>query len=295
MHEAVQQLINAFSLGSTYALLALGLAMVFSILGLINFAHGELVTIAGYTMYLVGQLGAPFWVQIPAAIAAAVIAALLMERIAFRPLRDASFVTLIFTSFAISIVIQNLLVALISPRQRAVAFPGAFNESFHFGSFTISSLQVMTTLACIGALLLLTVFLRRTNQGLGMLAASQDFQVTRLMGISADRVIAGAFALSGALAAIAAIFITARRGTVEPFMGFNPVLKAFVATVIGGLGSLEGAVAGGFLLAGIEVSLDATLPPGAAPFRDAFSLLIVVAILYLRPDGILRRTREIVL
>ena len=111
------------------------------------------------------------------------------------------------------------------------------------GAYTISVLQILTTAVCALALLTLHLFLRRTNQGLGMLAASQDFQATRLMGISADRVIAGAFVVSGVLAAIAAIFITARRGTVDPFMGFNPVLKAFIATVIGGLGSLGGAVA----------------------------------------------------
>jgi branched-chain amino acid transport system permease protein len=292
VQEAIQQLINALSLGSTYALLALGLAMVFSILGLINFAHGELVTIAGYTMYLLGTVGVPFAAQIPCALAASTVAAVLMERIAFRPLRGASFVTLIFTSFGISIVIQNLLVALISPRQRGVAFPAAFNNSFHLGTYTVSLLQLMTTFACLAALALLTLFLRRTNQGLGMLAASQDFQVTRLMGISANRVIALAFALSGFLAAVAAIFITARRGTVDPLMGFNPVLKAFVASVIGGLGSLSGAVVGGFALAAIEVFLDATLPQNALPFRDAFSLLIVVFILYARPEGILRRPTE---
>lgn len=295
MQEAIQQLINALSLGSTYALLALGLAMVFSILGLINFAHGELVTVAGYTMYLLELVGVPFVARVACAIAAGVLAALLMERLAFRPLRGASFLTLIFTSFAISIVIQNLFVALISPRQRGVSFPGFFDRAFHAGSYTISLLQLLTTGVCAVALLLLILFLRRTNQGLGMLAASQDFQVTRLMGISADRVIAGAFAVSGALAAIAAVFITARRGTVDPFMGFNPVLKAFIASVIGGLGSLGGAVAGGFVLAGIEVALDGTLPTEAQPFRDAFSLLIVVAILYIRPEGILRRRAEVAL
>jgi branched-chain amino acid transport system permease protein len=295
LQEAVQQLINALSLGSTYALLALGLAMVFSILGLINFAHGELVTIAGYTMYLLQLRGVPFWGCVAAAIAASTVSAVLMERVAFRPLRGASFITLIFTSFAISIVVQNLFVALISPRQRGVAFPNFFDRAFHVGAYTISALQVLTTAVCLAALAVLTLFLRRTDQGLGMLAASQDFQVTRLMGISANRVIAGAFAVSGALAGIAAIFITARRGTVDPFMGFNPVLKAFIASVIGGLGSLGGAVVGGFVLAGIEVCLDGTLPTGAQPFRDAFSLLLVVGILYLRPDGILRRRPEAVL
>jgi len=290
--EAVQQAINALSLGSTYALLALGLAMVFSILGLVNFAHGELVTVAAYTMYLLNERDVRFAIQVPSAIVAACVAAVLMERIAFRPLRGASFLTLLFSSFAISVIIQNLFLSIISPRQKGVRLPDLFNEAVHVGPFTIGWLQVVTTVMCLAALAVLTVFLRRSTQGLGMLAAAQDFQVTRLMGIPANRVIATAFAISGALAGVAAIFILARRGTVEPAMGFIPVLKAFIASVIGGLGSLSGAVVGGFVLAAIEVGLDASLPNDVLPFRDAFALAIVVAILYFRPEGLLVRTAE---
>jgi len=291
--EAVQQLINALSLGSTYALLALGLAMVFSIVGLVNFAHGELVTVAAYTIYLEEGHGLPFGVAVPSAIVAAAIAALLMDRLAFRPLRGASFLTLLFSSFALSVIIQNLFAATISPRQKGVAIPNVFSEAFHVGGYSIGWLQVITTATCLVALVVLTLFLRRTAQGLGMLAASQDFQVTRLMGIPANRVIATAFAISGALAGVAALFVVARRGTVDPTMGFNPVLKAFIATIIGGLGSLSGAVVGGFVLGAIEVVLDSTLPNGALPFRDAFALLLVIAILYFRPEGLLTRAAEI--
>jgi branched-chain amino acid transport system permease protein len=291
--EALQQLINALSLGSTYALLALGLAMVFSILGLINFAHGELVTVAAYTIYLESEHGVPFAIEVVSAVITAAIAAVLMERIAFRPLRGASFVTLLFSSFALSVIIQNLFLAFVSPRQKGVAMPNVFNTALRFGgTYSIGWLNVITTVTCLFSLVVLTLFLRRSVQGLGMLAASQDFSTTRLMGISANRVIMAAFAISGALAGVAAIFILARRGTVEPTMGFNPVLKAFIASVIGGLGSLSGAVVGGFVLAFIEVGLDATLPVGAAPFRDAFALLIVIAILYFRPEGLLTRSEE---
>jgi branched-chain amino acid transport system permease protein len=288
--EALQQLINALSLGSTYALLALGLAMVFSILGLVNFAHGELVTVAAYTVYFLSDYDVPFPLQVVAAVLAAALAGVLMERIAFRPLRGASFVTLLFSSFAISVIIQNLFLAFVSPRQKGVPMPNVFNDAFRFGgTYSIGWLPIITTVTCLLSLAVLTLFLRRSVQGLGMLAASQDFAVTRLMGISANRVIMAAFAISGGLAGIAAIFILARRGTVEPAMGFNPVLKAFIASVIGGLGSLSGAVIGGFVLAFIEVGLDATLPIGAAPFRDAFALLIVIAILYFRPQGLFQR------
>jgi branched-chain amino acid transport system permease protein len=290
--ELVQQGVNALSLGSLYALLALGLAMVFSILGLVNFAHGELVTVGGYTFYLLHERGVPFALQVPAALLAAMLAGLLMERLAFRPLRGARFVTLLFASFALSVIVQNLFLALVSPRQRGVPFPDAFAGFFTVGPFTFSNLQVITALTCLVALGVLTVFLRRSIQGLGMLAAAQDFQVARLMGVRADRVIATAFAISGLLAGLAAIFIVANRGTVEPAMGFTPVLKAFIASVIGGLGSLSGAVLGGFVLALIEVGLDVALPESALPFRDAFALLAVIVILYVRPQGLLYRREE---
>lgn len=290
--EAIQQAINALSLGSTYALLALGLAMVFSILGLVNFAHGELVTVAAYTMYLLNLEGVSFAFQVPAAIAAAGVTAVLMERVAFRPLRGASFLTLLFASFALSVIIQNVFLATISPRQKGVRLPDLFNEAISVGPYTIGWLQVITTATCVVALVGLTLFLRRSTQGLGMLAAAQDFQVTRLMGIPANRVIATAFAISGVLAGIAAVFILARRGTVEPSMGFNPVLKAFIASVIGGLGSLTGAVVGGLVLAAIEVGLDASLPNDVLGFRDAFALAVVIAILYFRPEGLLGRPAE---
>lgn len=291
--EAIQQAINALSLGSTYALLALGLAMVFSILGLVNFAHGELVTVAAYTMYLLDTEEVPFGVQVPAAILAAMLAAVLMERIAFRPLRGAGFITLLFSSFALSVIIQNIFLAAVSPRQKGVPLPDLFNEAIRVGDYTIGWLQVITTATCGLALAMLTLFLRRSTHGLGMLAAAQDFQVSRLMGIPANRVIAMAFAISGILAGLAAIFILARRGTVEPGMGFIPVLKAFIASVIGGLGSLTGAVVGGFVLAAIEVGLDATLPNDLLGFRDAFALGIVILILYFRPEGLLTRPAEL--
>jgi branched-chain amino acid transport system permease protein len=286
--ELVQHVINTLSLGSTYALLALGLAMVFSILGLVNFAHGELVTVAGYTFYLLNERDVPFLLQIPVALLSAAIAAVLMERLAFRPLRGARFVTLLFASFALSVIIQNLFLALVSPRQKGVPFPDQFNGFFTVGGFSFSNLQVITAASCIVALLVLTLFLRRSISGLGMLAAAQDFQVARLMGIPANRVIATAFAISGLLAGIAAIFIVANRGTVEPAMGFTPVLKAFIASVIGGLGSLSGAVLGGFVLAFIDTGLNYSLPQNLLQFRDAFTFSLVILILLWRPEGLMR-------
>jgi branched-chain amino acid transport system permease protein len=290
--EVVQQVVNALSLGATYALLALGLAMVFSILRLVNFAHGELVTVAAYAIYLCSDAGLPFAVQVLAALVAGTLAALAMERIAFRPLRGASFVTLLFASFAVSVIIQNVLRAVVSPRQQAVALPEFFDRTVEVAGVTVGYLQIVTTATCLVALVLLTLFLRRSTQGLGMLAAADDFRTARMVGVRANRVIAVAFALSGILAAIAAVFVLARRGTVDPGMGLSPVINALIATVIGGLGSLSGAVFGGFLLGAIEVTFASTLPDALVDYRQAFALLLVIAILYVRPQGLLTRTAE---
>jgi branched-chain amino acid transport system permease protein len=158
------------------------------------------------------------------------------------------------------------------------------------GSFRIGiipSLSITTTFA---ALIALTIFLRRTTYGKAMRAAAEDFRALRLMGIKGNRVVAVAFAVSGALAAISAVLWVAQRGSVDPLMGFVPVLKAFIAAVIGGLGSISGAVLGGFVLGTLEVLFQAFLPSQALPFRDAFVLGLVVLILVWRPDGLLPAT-----
>ncbi len=292
MTYVAQQLINALALGSTYALLALGLAMVYSILKLVNFAHGELVTIGAYAMYGIHKAGLPFGAQVAAALLAGALAGIAMDRVAFRPLRGASFTTLLFASFAVGVIVQGVLRAAVSPRQEALPFPAIFNEVITIAGVTIGWLQIITTLMTITALLILNVFLRRTNQGLGMLAAAQDFSMARVVGVRANRVISIAFAISGALAALAAVAIVAKRGTVDPGMGFQPVIAALIGTVIGGVGSLSGAVFGGFVLGATEVIFSAALPADLAGYSPAFTLSMVIMILYFRPRGLLQRTEE---
>lgn len=290
MERVVQFLVDALSLGSTYALLALGLALVFSIMGLINFAHGELMTIGAYAMFaLVAVAGVPGWIVIPGTIVAAVLAAVIMERIAFRPVRGASGATLLLTSFAVSVLLQNLFIAFMGARPKAIPLPAWTNSVLSFGTVTVSLLQVLVTVVTFACLIVLTIFLRRTSLGLAMRAASQDFVATRLMGIRANHMVAVAFAISGALAGVATLLYIARRGTVDPYMGLIPVLKAFIATVLGGLGSLPGAVLGGFFLGFLEVFMQTTLPDGLRAFRDAFVFGLVILVLLVRPEGLLGR------
>jgi branched-chain amino acid transport system permease protein len=291
--ELVQQVINGLALGSTYALLALGLAMLFSIMNLINFAHGELLTIGGYTMWTLTDHGVPFAAVVPLTLLATTLAAVAMERIAFRPLRGASIITLLITSFAVSFFLQNAFAIGIDQEPQGVRVPEWLAGVIDVGDFTIPRLQVITTAVTLVALGLLTVFLRRTLLGISMRAAAEDFAVVRLMGVRANRVVVAAFAISGFLAGIAAILVIAQATAVDPNTGNIPIVKAFIAVVIGGLGSLGGAVAGGFALGFLETILHATLPDDALPFRDAFALLILVGILFFRPQGLVGRRAEV--
>ena len=283
----VQQTVNALALGGTYALLALGLAVVFSIMGLINFAHGELMTISGYTLMYCGISGLPFAVSVPLAILAAVLAAVAMERIAFRPVRGGSGATMLITSFAVAMILQVLFQNLISPRSQAVALPQILSQSVHLGNVIIGVNKIAAIAATVLMLIFLDRFMNRQKTGIAMRAAAEDFAVARLMGIRANTVIAGAFAISGLLAGVAAVLWVSQRASVDPLMGFTPVLKAFIAAILGGLGSLRGAVAGGFMLGFIEVYLAAFLPQEFQEFREPIGLGLVVLILLFRPNGMI--------
>ena len=284
--ELVQQVINALSLGAMYALLALGLALVFGVMGLVNFAYGELVTLTGYTMYLLVDRGVTWGVAVLCGVIAAAGASVLMERVAFRPLRNASFLTLLFASFALSVILQNLFRALVSPRTKGFGSPSIFSEAISVGSLTVGWTSIVTLVVGAACLLILLLFMRRTLAGISMLAAAEDFAVARLMGVKANRVIALAFLVSGLLAGVAGVLWVTRSGFVSPAMGFTPIIKAFVATVIGGLGSLPGAVVGGFILATAEVFMISALPSSWQGFADPLSLLLVITILFFKPNGL---------
>ncbi|MGH1477321.1 MAG: branched-chain amino acid ABC transporter permease [Geminicoccales bacterium] len=286
MEIFAQQTINAISLGGTYALLALGLAIIFSIMGMINFAHGELMTITGYALMYGGLAAMPFAIAAPLAITVAIAAALVMERVAFRPVRKSTGATMLVTSFAVAVILQTLFQNLISPRSQAVILPDLLAQSVHIGVLSIGINQILSITITLTILIMLNWFLRRTILGMAMRAAAEDFSITRLMGVRANAVIAGAFAISGALAGVAGVLWVAQRASVDPLMGFIPVLKAFIAAILGGLGSLTGAVAGGFTLGFIEVYLAAYLPDHLQPYREALALGMVIFLLLLRPNGL---------
>lgn len=282
----LQQIVNAISLGGIYALLALGLAMVFSIIGLINFAHGELMTVAGYVLLGCLLAGVPWPAAILGAVLCSIVCACMMELIAFRPMRAASITSLLLTSFAVSVLIRVLLQNGISARPMPVALPAWITGHLSLGPITVGVGPLVSIVVCLSALAGLEMFLKKTTMGTAMRAAAADFDMVRLVGIPANRVVLSAFAISGMLAGIAAVLWVAQRAAVDPLMGFTPVLKAFVATVVGGLGSLSGAVVGGFLLGAIEVAIQATLTDSLATYQDAIVLAGVVAILLFKPQGL---------
>ncbi|MDY0884972.1 branched-chain amino acid ABC transporter permease [Dongia soli] len=286
MEILIQQCVNALSLGGTYALLALGLAVVFSVLGMINFAHGEILTISGYTVFFCLVLSVPAVLIVPLALIAAAVTAALMERVAFRPLRGATGTTLLITSFAVSGILQVLFQNFISTRPRPVPIPNALAGALSIGPFHIGVIQTLSIVSTFLSVGLLTLFLKRTLLGMAIRAAAVDFPTTRLMGVRANRVIMTAFAISGLLAGVSGLLWIAQRGSVDPLMGFVPVLKAFIAAILGGIGNLTGAVIGGFFLGAIEIGLQALLPDSVQPFRDAISLTLVVLVLLYRPQGL---------
>ena len=264
MDLILQQIINALSLGGIYAMLALGLAIVFSIVRLINFAHGEIMTFGGYGIFLSMVFGFSPLVALLMGIGAALIMALAMERAAFRAMRGADVVSLLITSFAVSEILKVLFQNGISARPVPISFPASWSGTYQVAGMTVG---VAPTMA--------------------MRAAAEDFEMLRMLGIKANRVVAMSFAISGLLAGVAAVIWTAQRGSVDPMMGFFPLLKAFIATVLGGLGSLGGAVLGGFVVGALEVLTQAFLPDSLAPYRDTIVLTAVIAVLLIRPDGLL--------
>ena len=281
----VQNLIDAASLGAVYALAALGIGLIFSIMRLINFAHGELIMVGGFVLY--AMAGQPYLVMALTAMIVVAILALGMERIAFRPLRGASPATLLISSFAVSYLLQHVALLIFGARPMGVDFLAPLGQSLDLGVLRVPKLQLAAIVATLVFLTGLALFFRKSRIGVEMRAAAEDFTMARLLGVRANRVIAAAFAISGLLASAVSLYLVAQTGTVSYKMGVNMVLIAFVASVIGGMGSLPGAALGGFLVGIVSVGLQAYLPIEFRPYRDAFVFLAFIAFLLWRPQGLL--------
>lgn len=289
--ELGQQFVNALSLGSIYALVAVGLTMVFGILRLINFAHGEVVMLGGFTAYFLGKAGMPFWLIAIAAVLVTTVVGVLMERIAYRPIRGAPDVSLLLTSLGVSIALQNGAMLAFGNQPKPFPTPSVLSGQNQLpGGVQISTANAVTILTALVLMVLLTWFVRGTATGTQMRATAENAMAARLMGISINTVIVAAFVVGSALAGVAALLYGARVGRVQYDMGFIPILKAFVATVIGGFGSIPGAVLGAYILGFGEIFLISFLPDALTKYRDAFVFIGLIVILLLRPQGILGST-----
>ncbi len=292
MEEFIQYLISILNLGSIYALLALGLVVVFGQLGFLNFAHGDLMTLFGYALLFQIGWGLPFWIAVVIAIMFAGGCAVMMERVAFRPLRGRSPMTLLITSFAISGALHVVFQVAISPRSKPIPIPEFLSGYITMGDLFISRAQIFTIIVAFTSLILLRIFLARSRLGICLRASASDFDVARTMGIQANRVIAMAFFLSGVLAGMAALLWISQRGAVHPALGLTPMIKALIAAIIGGLSNPKGALYGGFLLGGLEATLLQILPDNLVVFRDAIVLLLLIVFLVYRPNGIISSNPE---
>jgi len=284
----LQFVLDVLSLGSLYALMALGLVIVYGILKLVNFAYGELVMVAGYTLYLFNATPFPWLAMALVAILMAIATGVLTEWVAFKPVRSKSVTAVLITSFAFSTLLQNAALLFISPRARNVPLPDIFTRSVEILDVVIP-IRNLITIAC--ALLMLLIFslaLKRTVLGLALRAAASQFRMARMVGIPANMIISLAFAISGLFAGVVAILWLGRIGSVVPGIGLEPLLVAFIATVIGGMRSLVGAVVGGYLLALIDVTLNYGLSQNLLQFRDAFTFTFVILILLFRPSGLIK-------
>lgn len=284
MIEFFQNFIDATSLGCLYALYALSIAMIFGVARIVNFANGELITIAGFGLLLTEITGSLLALLV--ALCSSILVALGMERFAFRKIIDAPVPTLMVMSLGVSLLIQNVILMVFGSRPQGVIFGAVLSQPIYIGKLHLGALDVVTilVLAALGGGLLFT--LKWTSAGIQLRAAAEDFQMARLVGVRANRVVALSFAISGVMAAAAGVILSIQVGTASYTLGSQAVILGFIATVLGGLGSIGGAALGGFILGFATVVAQLVLPSGISPFRDAFVFAGVILVLLFRPQGL---------
>ena len=288
----VQHFFNALMLGSLYGLIAIGYTMVYGILRLINFAHGDIFMISTYFVFIaIAGMRLPWIPAVALSIAATALFGVMVDRIAYQPLRNAPRISALISAIGVSFFIENLCLVIFTGVPKPMPRFEPLVRVMSLGSARILPLAVFVpaiSFILVGALLWM---LYRTKPGLAMRAISLDIETTRLMGVKVDRIIALTFAIGSALAAAAGIMWALRYPQIHPFMGVFPGLKAFIAAVLGGIGSVQGAMIGGLLLGFMEIMLVA-LFPSLSGYRDAFAFILLILILFYRPTGLMGERLE---
>lgn len=290
MTDLIQQLSDGLGRGSEYALIALGIAVIFGVLQLVNFAHGELITVSSYVTFWMFSNGLSWWFIAPAVFVTAAVTSLAIEFVAFRWVRGAKDFTQMLTSFGVHFAVQALFIMYVSASFESFDRPDWIANTVSIGSIRLEVIDLATMGATLVALAGTVFLLRRTVFGISLRAAAEDFDAARLMGIRSDRVIRSAFLLAGVLAGIAAIFVLMRTGRASPTAGLTPLLKGVLAALIGGLGSLSGAVLGGLLLGVTEVLLIARLPGAWVGLTNGLVFVLIATLFAFRPGGLISAT-----
>lgn len=292
MIDFLTTLINGLSLGGVYALIALGYTMVYGIAKMLNFAHGDIIMVGGYTiMIFFSTIGLPWVGLLVAAVMAiivCVIVGLTTERFAYRPLRGASPLAVLITAIGVSYLLQSLAQIIFGSAEKTVVLN--FMGSIQIGALKIDVATIITLVVAAAIMVALTLFIDKTKTGKAMLAVSEDRGAAQLVGISVNKIIAITFAIGSALAGVAGVFMLMKTPNVTVTMGAMPGIKAFVAAVIGGIGSIPGAMIGGILLGVIETVCNAI--PALAPYAIAVEFGLLIIILLVKPTGILGKKKR---
>jgi branched-chain amino acid transport system permease protein len=287
----LQHLTNALSLGSLYALIAIGYTMVYGILRLINFAHGDVFMLGAYfAFYLVTLLLLPWWVAFLVAIAFTAMLGIGLERVAYKPLRDSPKISIMISAIGASFLIENLATVIFGGRPKGFVVPDMFARVLHFGSVSVVSISVMIPIFTFALLALLLWIVNKTKTGMAMRAVSTDLDAARLQAIDVNRVVSFTFGLGSLLAAFGGILWSLKYPQLNPTMGIMPGLKCFIAAVLGGIGNIMGAVLGGFLLGLLEILIIAFLPD-LTGYRDAFAFVALILVLLIKPSGLLGKNQ----
>ena len=279
-------LINGISLGSVYAIIALGYTMVYGIARMLNFAHGDIIMVGGFTVFtIVTTMGGSPVVGILASVVVCTVLGVTIERVAYRPLRDASPLAVLITAIGVSYLLQNVALLIFGSNARqftsVITVPAL---KLAGGKLSISSVTILTILSCIVIMAALMTFINKTKMGQAMLAVSEDRGAATLMGINVNRTISVTFAIGSALAAVAGVLLCSAYPSLSPYTGSMPGIKAFVAAVFGGIGSIPGAFIGGILLGIIENLAKAYI---SSQLSDAIVFSVLIIVLLVRPTGIL--------
>ena len=279
-----QQLVNGIILGSIYALLALGYTMVYGIIKLINFAHGDIYMMGAFVgYYAINSLGMNFWVALVFAMLVCAILGVVIEFLAYRPLRNSTRISALITAIGVSFFLEYIMVLFVGADTRS--FPQKIAiKTYHLGSISVTNVQLLILVVALVLMVALQLIVKKTKMGKAMRAVSVDSDEAELMGINVNHTISFTFALGSSLAGAAGVLIGLYYNSIEPLMGMTPGIKAFVAAVLGGIGIIPGAALGGFVI-GILETLSTAI--GLSSYRDAIVYGVLIVILLVRPAGIL--------